>query len=108
MLFRSAIKEKYATQNVAIPDIRLLKYPNAEPVVSPYTGSVIWELDFVEVSKEPVHGRLYKESEHMCTIQTKYGLEHISSFCTGRIVGVEKKQGETVRKGDIIAYIQQQ
>lgn len=108
MELEAAIKEKYATQNVAIPDIRLLKYPNAEPVVSPYTGSVIWELDFVEVSKEPVHGRLYKESEHMCTIQTKYGLEHISSFCTGRIVGVEKKQGETVRKGDIIAYIQQQ
>jgi Pyruvate/oxaloacetate carboxyltransferase len=102
----TAIKEKYATQTVELPDLRALKHPNAEPVVSNATGRVIWELDFNEGSIEPVHGRVYKEFETLCTIQTNYGLEHIGSFCNGRIVGVEKKQGEIVRKGEVLAFIE--
>jgi len=103
----AAIKEKYSKQNIEIPNIRLLKYPNAEPIISPATGKVIWELDYNEGSKEPVHGKLFRESEPLCTLQTRYGLEQINSFCTGRIIGIEKKQGEIVRKGEIIAYIEQ-
>ena len=103
----AAIKEKYSKQNIEIPNIRLLKYPNAEPIISPATGKVIWELDYNEGSKEPVHGKLFRESEPICTLQTRYGLEQISSFCTGRIIGIEKKQGEIVRKGEIIAFIEQ-
>ncbi|MFZ4581993.1 MAG: oxaloacetate decarboxylase [Paludibacter sp.] len=103
----AAIKEKYSKQNIEIPNIRLLKYPNAEPIISPATGKVIWELDYNEGSKEPVHGKLFRESEPLCTLQTRYGLEQISSFCTGRIIGIEKKQGEIVSKGEIIAYIEQ-
>ena len=103
----AAIKEKYSKQNIEIPNIRLLKYPNAEPIISPATGKVIWELDYNEGSKEPVHGKLFRESEPLCTLQTRYGLEQINSFCTGRIIGIEKKQGETVRKGEIIAFIEQ-
>ena len=34
----AAIKAKYANGNVEVPDLRALKYPNAEPIVSPYTG----------------------------------------------------------------------
>jgi len=68
---------------------------------------VLWEVDFEDKSKEPVHGKLVKEKETVCTLQTRYGLEHINSFCNGRIVGVEKKQGEMVKKGDVIAYIEQ-
>jgi len=103
----AAIKAKYATQNIEIPDIRALKYPNAEPVVSTATGRVIWELDFNERSIEPVHGKMVKESDSLCTIQTNYGLEHIASFCNGRIVSVEKNQGDMVRKGEVLAYIEQ-
>ena len=84
-----------------------MKYPNAEPIVAPATGRVIWELDYNEGSKEPVYGKLFRESEPVCTLQTRYGMEQIGSFCTGRIVGVEKKQGEMVRKGEIIAFIEQ-
>ena len=101
-----AIKAKLAKSNIVIPDIRALKYPNAEPVISNATGRVIWELDFNEGSNVPVYGREYKEYDTLCTIQTNYGLEHIGSFCNGRIVGIEKQQGETVRKGEIIAYIE--
>lgn len=102
----AAIKEKYSKMNVSIPDIRTLKYPNAEPLEAPATGRVLWEVDFEDKSKEPVHGKLVKEKETVCTLQTRYGLEHINSFCNGRIVGIEKKQGEMVKKGDVIAYIE--
>ncbi len=103
----AAIKEKFTKQNIEIPNIRLLKYPNAEPIVAPATGRVIWELDYNEGSKEPVYGKLFRESDPICTLQTRYGMEQIGSFCTGRIVGVEKKQGDMVRKGEIIAFIEQ-
>ena len=103
----AAIKEKYSKMNVVVPDIRTLKYPNAEPLEAPATGRVLWELDFEEKSKEPVHGKLVKEKEAVCALQTRYGIEQINSFCNGRIVGIERKQGEMVRKGDVIAYIEQ-
>ncbi|MDD3488957.1 MAG: oxaloacetate decarboxylase [Paludibacter sp.] len=102
----AAIKEKYSKTQTQIPDIRQLKYPNAEPVVAPVSGRIIWELDYTDRSMEPVHGKLFKESETLCTLQTRYGLEHISSFCTGRVVAVEKRQGEIVQKGEVIAYIE--
>ena len=102
----AAIKEKYSKTQTQIPDIRQLKYPNAEPVVAPVSGRVIWELDYNERSIEPVHGKLFKESETLCTLQTRYGLEHIGSFCTGRVVAVEKRQGEIVQKGEVIAYLE--
>lgn len=104
---QTAIAEKFSKQNIEIPDIRILRYPNAEPIISTATGKVIWELDFIERSVEPAYGKLIKELDNLCTIQTNYGLEHISSFCNGRIVGIEKKQGEIVRKGEVLAYIQQ-
>ena len=103
----AAIKEKYKNQDIEIPNVRLLRYPDAEPIVSPYTGNLIWELDFLENSKEPVHGRYYNEGDTLCYIQTKFGIVEIKSFCNGRIVGVEKKQGEKVYKNDTLGYIQQ-
>ena len=103
----AAIKEKYGSTKIEIPNIRMLKHPNAEPVLSPLTGRILWELDFSDRSIEPVYGKLVKESEPLFAVQTRYGIERIDSFTTGRIVGVEKKQGEMVRKGDIIAYVEQ-
>ncbi|MDD3078328.1 MAG: oxaloacetate decarboxylase [Paludibacter sp.] len=103
----AAIKAKYTKQNIEIPNIRLLKHPNAEPIVAPASGRVIWELDYTDRSTEPVYGKLFKENDPVCTVQTRYGMEQIGSFCTGRIVGIEKKQGDLVQKGEIIAFIEQ-
>ncbi|HNX88212.1 MAG TPA: oxaloacetate decarboxylase [Paludibacteraceae bacterium] len=102
----AAIKEKYAQSEVQIPDIRALKYPNAEPVVSTVSGRLLWELDFNEVSVEPPHGKHFKQFDMICAIQTNYGVEPIGSFCNGRIVGVVKNQGDLVRKGEALAYIE--
>lgn len=103
---QAAIKEKYTKMNVELPDFRTLKYPNAEPVVSPVSGRVLWELDFTDRSMEPVHGKKVKEMETLCSIQTNYGLEHVGSFWNGRIVAVEKKQGDLISKGEVLAYIE--
>lgn len=102
----AAIKEKYASHKIEIPNLRMLKHPNAEPILSPISGRIIWELDFSDKSIEPVYGKLVKESEPLCAVQTRYGIERIESFTTGRIVGVEKKQGELVSKGEVIAYVE--
>ncbi len=103
----AAIKEKYKGITLEIESIRALKYPNAEPLVSNVSGRVLWELDFNEKSIEPIHGKIVKEFAPVCTVQTTYGLEHIASFCNGRIVGVEKKQGDLVFKGEVLAFIEQ-
>jgi pyruvate carboxylase subunit B len=100
-----AISKKLETHNIEIPDLRSLKHPNAEPIIAPATGMVLWELDFNDRSMPPVYGKKVKESDILCSIQTNYGLEPIGSFREGRIVGVEKKQGEWIHKGDILAYI---
>lgn len=102
----TAIKEKYEKNGAQIPDLRALKYPNAEPIVSTASGIVLWELDFNEKSVEPAHGKHYKKLDMVCAIQTNYGVEPIGSFCDGRIVGIEKKQGEFVRKGEALGYIE--
>lgn len=102
----AAIKAKFSNGAVEVPDLRALKYPNAEPIVSPFTGRVIWELAFGEVSMEPEHGKLIHESDTVCNIETSYGVETIGSFCDGNIIAIEKKQGQIVRKGEALAYIE--
>ena len=104
----TAIAEKCKTQNIEIPDIRALKYPNAEPIIAPAAGRILWELDYDDHSADPEHGKLIEKGHHLYSIQANYGLEHIDSFCTGRIVGVEKHQGDLVKKGDVVAYIEQE
>lgn len=103
----AAIKERCKASKMEIPNIRLLKHPNAEPIHSPISGRLLWELDFSERSIEPVIGKWVKEFDPICSVMTRYGIERIDSFTTGRIVGVEKKQGDIVCKGDIIAFIEQ-
>lgn len=104
----TAIKEKYSNTNEEVPDLRLLKYPSAEPIVSPYTGRVIWELAFGETSMEPEHGKQVHEFDRVCNIQTNYGVETVGSFCDGHIIAVEKRQGQIVRKGEALAYIERE
>jgi pyruvate carboxylase subunit B len=105
----AAIIAKYTAQGVKeLPDIRRLKYPNAEPVKAPASGRLLWELDFDDQSIEPINNAIIKDGQHLFTIVTIHGLENIISFANGRIVDVEKKQGQMVEKGDIIAYFEKQ
>lgn len=103
----AAIKDKLKINSIEVVDIRKLKYPNAEPVVAPHGGKLLWELDFNEGSSAPIHGKHFKENDIICYIQTKYGIVELKSFCNGRMVGIERKQGEIIYKDDILGYIQQ-
>jgi len=102
----AAIREKYS--KVDMPDITVKKimYPNAEPVKSSVSGTILWELDFHEQSTEPIPGKVLKTNDLLCSIQTKYGLEHIQNIRNSRIVSVQKRQGEKVQKGETICYIE--
>ncbi len=105
----AAMAEKHSAQNLPLPDIsRLnqLKYKDAELLIAPVSGRVMWELDFDDRSMAPVPGTRIRKGQHLYTIQASFGMEHIESFLEGRILVVEKNQGEPVKKGDVVAYIE--
>lgn len=107
----AAIEEKFKKQNLPMPDRRQLhqlKYRDAEVIVAPVSGRLIWELDFDDHSMEPVPGTLINKTKPLYYIQTKFGMEYIDSPWTGRIVGVEKFQGEMVNKGEVVAYLEKE
>lgn len=102
---KKAVEEKCVKSKIEVPDIQAILYPNAEPVVSTFTGRVIWELDFTDKSIEPANGKEIKENEFLCAVQTNFGIQTINSFRNGRIVAVKKRQGELVTKGEVLAFI---
>ncbi|MBO5977229.1 MAG: oxaloacetate decarboxylase, partial [Bacteroidales bacterium] len=87
-------------------DKRAILHPDAEAIEAPCGGKVLWDLDFNEKSTAPAHGKHYKEGEWLCAIQGSRGVENIEAFCNGRIVGIEKQQGQVVAKGDVIGWIE--
>lgn len=102
----AAIREKYAKMNLPVAEIRKIMYPDAEPITAAASGKLLWELDFLDRSIEPVYGKLIRENDMLCAIQTRYGVEAIQGIGNARIISVTKKQGDTVNKGDTICYIE--
>ena len=89
-----------------IPDLRALRHPNAEPVVAPVSGVVLWEVDFDDKSIAPAPGTVYKEGDLLCAIQTNLGLEPVYALWPGKIVEATADQGKRVNKGETIAFIE--
>lgn len=83
----------------------LEKEPEAKPVTATVTGSVIWEVAVNEPSMPPPVGTRYKEGDVVCTISAYFGNEEIKSLFDGQLFYVVAKQGEKVKKGDIIALL---
>jgi len=82
------------------------KYPNATPVQVDVKGSLLWQIDVIDDSKEPVIGQKVEEGKLLCVLQTVFGLHDIMAPKTGKIVYVASKQGEKVQKNQIIAFIE--
>ena len=82
------------------------KYPKAIPVVAPFKGRLVWEVDFENKSTPPVPGTAYKEKDIIAHIETYYGIEDIPSPCTGKLIDTVVKQGTTIQKGDIIGWVE--
>ena len=89
-----------------IPDLRALRHPNAEPVIAPVSGVVMWEVDFDDKSIAPAPGTVYKEGDLLCAISSEHGLEPVYALWPGKIVEATADQGKRVAKGETIAFIE--
>ncbi len=92
--------------NVQIPDLRALRHPNAEPVVAPVGGRILWGIDFNDKSTTPAPGTVYKEGDIIAQIQAPYGQEPVVALWPGKIVEAVAPQGKLVEKGETIAFIE--
>jgi len=81
------------------------KYPEAKAIQSPVKGTILWEYDHVDGSKEPNVGDKVKESNAMAYIQSIYGIVPIYPNFEGKVIATYPKQGDMVEKGEIIAFV---
>jgi pyruvate carboxylase subunit B len=82
------------------------KYPNAKPIQAPVKGQVIWQYDLMDKSSAPNIGESVEENKPMCFVQAFYGIEVIKPSFSGKIVAICAKHGETIAKGEIIAFVE--
>ena len=80
-------------------------YPNAKPVHAPCKGQVLWQYDLADISTAPFEGASIKQGDNFCYIQNNFCIEAVPVGYGGTIVGVYVNQGETVEKGQILAFI---
>ena len=99
-------KFEKAGGDVKIPDLRALRHPNAEPVVAPVGGRILWDIDFNDKSTTPAPGTVYKEGDVIAQIQAPYGQEPVVALWPGKIVEAVAPQGKLVEKGETIAFIE--
>ena len=99
-------KFEKAGGEVKIPDLRALRHPNAEPVVAPVGGRILWDIDFNDKSTTPAPGTVYKEGDIVAQIQAPYGQEPVVALWPGKIVEAVAQQGQLVQKGETIAFIE--
>lgn len=99
-------KFEKAGGEVKIPDLRALRHPNAEPVVAPVGGRILWDIDFNDKSTTPSQGTVYKEGDIIAQIQAPYGQEPVVALWPGKIVEAVAPQGKLVEKGETIAFIE--
>ena len=69
-------------------------------------GQLIWQVDVDDASTAPVVGTEVKAGQPVSYIQTYYGMEEVIPATDGRIVAICSKQGDTVAKGEIIAFVE--
>ncbi len=84
----------------------LEKHPNAKPVQATVKGQLMWQYDLADASSAPAVGESVEEGKTMCFIQAFYGIELIKPAFSGKIVQICAKHGDTVQKGEIIAFVE--
>ena len=102
----SAKAAALAKQGFDDSDIKKAMRAGTHEIPAPIAGTVLWEVDPIEGSMTPVAGSEYVTGQPLCFIQTSFGqIQPIESNFTGKLIEVCVRQGETVRKGDPIAFI---
>ena len=82
------------------------KYPNAKQVVATASGIVIWELPVTEQSMPKPLGTAYQEGDIVCWINAYFGNDEVKTLYAGKLCAVIAQQGDKVKKGDIVAFIE--
>ncbi|ERI87007.1 HMGL-like protein [Bacteroides pyogenes F0041] len=96
-----------AKQGFSDEDVKRLKRAKAEPITAVANGQIIWEIDVQTSSMVPEIGRKYSPDDVFCYIATPWNTyDKIFANFNGRIIEVCVKQGEAVKKGDVLAYIE--
>ena len=95
---------------ISVEEATAFKHAKADAVVSPVKGQIFWEFQGdgeAAPAVEPYIGKEYKENDNLCYICTSWGeFEAIPADLGGKLVEINAKQGDKVRQGDVIAYIQ--
>ena len=89
-------------------ELEMLKISGSVPVQALVHGQMLWEVDFTDGSSAPVVGTPVRAGEVIGHVQTNYGMEEVLSAVDGRIVVVSAVQGQSVAKGEIVAYVERQ
>ena len=87
-------------------DEYVAKYPKATPVQVPVKGQLLWQVDVDDASAAPAVGTAVKAGQVIGHVQAWYGMEEVVAAVDGRIVAVVGKQGDSVAKNEIVAFIQ--
>lgn len=87
-------------------ELETLKMSGSVPVQAPERGQMLWEVDVTDGSSAPVVGAPVRAGEVVAHVQTYYGMEEVLSAVDGRIVIVSASQGQSVAKGEIVAYVE--
>ena len=82
------------------------KHPDAKPVIATSDGIVLWELPVTGQAMNPPMGTSYKEGDTLCFVEAYYGQDEIKALYSGKLLQVVASQGERVRKGDVIAFLE--
>lgn len=97
---------KMAEQGLSPEDIKAVKRAKYVAVTAPASGQVFWDVDMDDRSAMPMEGTSFRAGSKMCFVMTPMSYpEDVRTFISGRIREVVVPQGGTVRKGDVIAYL---
>ena len=90
-------------------EILKIKRAKADALLAPNNGQVLFELSVEGPSSSPSVGTKYNQDDFFCYISTPWGgFEKVHAGFTGRIVEITVKQGQMVRKGQPIAYLERE
>ena len=82
------------------------KHPNATPIVATATGRMLWEVRFDDKSTAPAPGTEVKEGAPICNIEASYAIVPVVALKGGKIIDTCVKQGQMVKKGDVIGWVE--
>ena len=107
---QAAKDKKLQKKGISLADIAAFKHATADPIVAPEDGTVLYEVngcDETLTSIAPAIGKEYADASHFCYVENKLGqMVEIPACLGGRLVDIIVGQGQHVRKGEVIAYIE--